>query len=207
MLGSLVSLLVAVALAAGLGPICFDLLVWSARVLRFPLPDTIATIGGAVLGLAFACWRRPSWFAHTWVHEHAHVVVYALLHLRWPSGLYVTDGKGGEVEHFETDPIRGALVRIAPYTLPLLLTPVLLLRQFAVTTPGPWRQVLSGLAAFLVIHHLQALYHNIRINLSGDQSDLVKVGRPLSFVLIVLSVLLLAAWTIRVLWKGMSSGY
>jgi len=206
MIGSIVRLLVAVALGAALGPICFDILQWAARVVRWPLPDTVSTIAGSVLGVAFACWRRPSWFAHTWVHEHAHVVVYVALHLRWPSGLYVSDGKGGEVEHFETDAVRSVLVRIAPYTLPLLLTPVLLVRHFAVTEPGPWRHVFSGLAAFLIIHHVQALYHNVRINISGDQSDLVKVGRPLSFVLIALAMLLLAAWTIRALWSGLPSG-
>ena len=64
----------------------------------------------------------------------------------------------------------------------------------------------SAAVAFLAITHLQSLYHNVRINLSGDQADLVKVGRPLSFVLIALVMMLVAAWTIRVLWSGLPSG-
>jgi len=99
------------------------------------------------------------------------------------------------------------LVQIAPYTVPMLLLPALFARHLLVTGPGPWRHVLSAAVAFLVVHHLQSLYHNVRINVSGDQADLVKVGRPLSFVLIALAQLLLAAWTIRALWRGLPSGW
>lgn len=207
MIGPIVRLLVAVALGAGLGPICFLLLQWSARVIRWPLPDTVATIAGAVLGCAFVFWRRPNWFIHTWIHEHCHLLVYVLLHGRTPTGLVVRDGKGGAVEHVDTGPIRSVLVQIAPYTLPLLLVPVLAARHLLAGTPDGWRHVLSGAAAFLVITHVQSLYHNIRINVSGDQSDLVKVGRPLSFVLIAMAMMLMAAWTVRALWSGPASGY
>ena len=205
MIGSIVRLLVAAALGAGLGPICFDVLQWAAKVVRWPLPDTAATIVGAAVGLLFLLWRKPNWFIHTAVHELCHLVVCLLVFVR-PTGITVTDGRGGAVEHIETDPIRSTLIQIAPYTLPLLLTPALIVRQFIVIDPGAWRHALSGAVAFLAITHLQALYHNVRINLSGDQADLVKVGRPLSFVLIALALLLVAAWTIRVLWSGLPSG-
>lgn len=206
MIGPIVRLLVAAALAAALGPICFDVLQWAARVVRWPLPDTVASIAGAAVGLLFLFWRKPNWFIHTAVHELCHLVVCLLVFVR-PTGITVTDGRGGAVEHIETDPIRSTLIQIAPYTLPLLLIPVLIVRQFIIIAPGSWRHALSAAVAFLAITHLQALYHNVRINLSGDQADLVKVGRPLSFVLIALVMMLVAAWTIRVLWGGLPSGF
>ena len=205
-LGALVRLLVAIALAIGLGPICFDVLHWAARGLRWPPPDAAATVAGAGLGLMFMLWRKPNWFIHTAVHELCHLIVCLLVFVR-PTGISVTDGRGGAVEHIETGPIRSTLIQIAPYTLPLLLIPALITRHFIVTGPDPWRHVLSAVVAFLWVTHLQALYHNIRINISGDQADLVKVGRPLSFVLIALSLLLVSAWTVRALYTGMPSGY
>ena len=205
MLGPIARLLVAVALGAGLGPICVDVLQWSARVVRWPLPDIAATLGGAAIGLLFLFWRKPNWFIHTAVHELCHLVLCLLVFVR-PTGITVTDGRGGTVEHIETDAVRSTLIQIAPYTLPLLLIPVLVVRHFIITDPGPWRQVLSGAVAFFAITHLQALYHNIRINLSGDQADLVKVGRPLAFVLIALALMLVVAWIIRALWSGVPSG-
>lgn len=206
MIGTIVRLLVAIALAAGLGPICFDVVRWAGLGLSWVLPDAAATLGGAAAGLLFIFWRAPNAFVHTAVHELCHFLVCLVVFVR-PTGITITDGRGGAVEHLETDPIRSTLIQIAPYTLPLLLIPVLVLRQFVITGPDPWRHVLSAAVAFLFVTHLQSLYHNVRINLSGDQADLVKVGRPLSFVLIVLVLMLVAAWTIRVLWSGAISGY
>lgn len=204
---ALVRLLVAMALAAGLGPICFDVLHWVGRSLHRLPADVLASAGGAVIGAVFVCWRRPNWFIHTWIHEHSHLFVYVLLHGRTPRGLQVSDGRGGAIEHVETDPVRGTLVQIAPYTLPLLLLPVLVVRSLFVTEPGPWRHVLSALVAFAFIHHLQALFHNIRLNWRGEDADLVKVGRPLAFVLIAIALMLLSAWVLRALWHGFPSGW
>lgn len=206
MLGALVRLLVAIALAAGLGPICFDVLHWVARGLRWPPPDVAATAGGAALGLLFILWRKPNWFIHTGVHELCHLIMCLLVFVR-PTAIAVTDGRGGAVEHIETDPVRATLIQIAPYTVPLLLLPALATRHFIITAPGPWRHALSAAVAFLFVHHLQALYHNIRLNVSGDQADLVKVGRPLSFVLIALFQMLVSAWVLRALWTGLESGW
>lgn len=207
MLNAIVRFLIAVGLAAGCGPFCWQLLAWAARGLPWPLPDTAATLGGAALGLLLAFWSRPNWFFHTWLHEHAHLIVYVLLHWRTPTGLQVTDGRGGALEHLETDPFRATLVQIAPYTLPLLLLPALALRHYAVVEPGVPRHIISGLVGFLFLHHLQGLYHNVRINWKGSQADLVKVGRPLSFVLIVLVLMLVTAWTLRALSVGAPSGW
>ncbi len=52
-----------------------------------------------------------------------HLIVCLLVFIR-PTGISVTDGRGGAFEHVETGPIRSTLIQIAPYTLPLLLTPV-----------------------------------------------------------------------------------
>ncbi len=206
MFGSIARLLIAVALAVGLGPICFDVLQWAAKGIVWPLPDTIASVGGGALGLLFIFWRRPNAFVHTAVHEICHLLVCLLVFVR-PTGISVTDGRGGQVEHVETDAIRSTLIQIAPYTLPLLLLPALVVRHFIVVAPGSWRHALSAAVAFLFVTHLQSLYHNVRINISGDQADLVKVGRPLSFVLIGLVLILVAAWTIRALWSGAASAY
>lgn len=206
-IGWLVRLLVGIALAAGAGPICWDVLLWAAKGVRWPIPDAIATLGGGALGILFVFWRRPNGFIHTYIHEHCHLFVYVALHGRTPMGLHVSDGQGGALEHIETDPIRSTIVQIAPYTLPLLLLPALVARHFFVSEPGAWRHVLSGAVAFLFATHLQGLYHNVRINISGNQSDLVKVGRPLSFVLISLVLMLVSAWTLRALWTGFASGY
>lgn len=204
-LGAFVRLLVAIALATGLGPICFDVLHWAARPLHRAPPDAIATSAGVIVGLLFILWRKPNWFIHTAVHELCHLVVCLLVFVR-PAGITVTDGRGGAVEHIETDAVRATLIQIAPYTLPLLLIPILVTRQFIIVDPEPWRQVLSAATAFFYITHVQALYHNIRLNLTGDQADLVKVGRPLSFVIIALAMMLVSAWTIRVLWGGVVAG-
>jgi hypothetical protein len=40
----------------------------------------------------------------------------------------------------------------------------------------------------------------VKINITGKQSDLVRVGRPLSLVLIATALSWTAAWTVIVLW-------
>ncbi|MEK7415597.1 MAG: hypothetical protein AAB263_20010 [Planctomycetota bacterium] len=206
MIATIVSLLVAIALAVGAGPLCWYVLQWSALKVTWPPPDAAATTAGAGLGLLFLLWRKPNWFLHTAVHELCHFLVCLLVFVR-PTGISITDGKGGAVEHVQTDPVRSTIISIAPYTLPLLLLPVLAIRHFVITSPDPWRHVMSGLCALLFVTHLQGLFHNVRINITGDQSDLVKVGRPLSAVLITLILMLVTAWTLRALWTGEPSGH
>ena len=112
----------------------------------------------------------------------------------------VTGDQGGAVGHESVDPFRGTIISIAPYTLPLLLAIALGFRMW-VDDPSHVRTFLSGFCGLLFIHHLQALYHNVRINMWGKQADLVKVGRPLSAVLIATALLFTTAWTVVVLWS------
>jgi hypothetical protein len=203
---TLVRLLIAIALAIGALPLAWVVLEWALRHARWPLPDTVATLGGGALGLAWMLWRKPNWFWHTAVHELCHLVTCWLLWVK-VSGISISDGKGGAVEHVETDPLRSTLIAIAPYTLPLVLLPALVARHWFVTDPGPWRTALSALCAFLFATHLHGLFHNVRINITGDQADLVKVGRPLSLVLIALVLVLVTAWGLRALSLGADSGF
>jgi hypothetical protein len=205
-LSTIVRLLIALALAAGLLPLAWEVLAWALRGVRWPPPDVWAVSSGGAAGVGLMLWRRPNWFLHTAIHELCHLVACCLLLVR-PTGISITDGRGGAVEHLQTGPIRSTLIAIAPYTLPLLLAPALGARHLLADDPGPWRTALSALSAFLAVTHLHALYHNIRINITGDQSDLVRVGRPLSAVLIAIALMLIAAWTLVALWSGPGAGH
>lgn len=204
MLRALISCAVAIPLAVLGLPWCWQVLVhqWSTRIAGSsdPWPDHAqAVVIGTVLGVALAWWKRPNWFVHTAIHELCHLLACLLLLVR-PRKFTVSDGSGGAVEYdAPSDPFRGVIIAIAPYTLPLVLVLALLARRF-VPVAGPWEAIASGVAAFAFIHHLQGLYHNIRLNFWGKDSDLVKTGRPLSAVLIAGVLLLVTAWTIHELW-------
>ena len=79
-----------------------------------------------------------------------------------------------------------------------LLLPLLLAQELLPV--GPWRQVSTGLASLAFFSHLHGLWHNIRLNLTGSDSDLVRTGRPLAAVLIVLGLALTLALVLLVLW-------
>ncbi len=162
---------------------------------RFP----VAVIIGTGLGLGFLFLRRPNLLLHTLVHEACHALLCLLLFVRL-RGIRATDGRGGEVEHDQADPLRTTLIAIAPYTLPLLLGPALLARMW--WHEGIAAMILAGLCAFLFITHLQGLALNIRLNFWGSDADLPKVGRFLALVLIAGVLLLLTAAVINVLWAG-----
>ncbi len=205
MIRALVSLAAAIPLAIIGLPWCWYALAhqWSKRVAggMGPWPEHApVVIAGACLGIALALWKRPNWFLHTAIHELCHLIACLLL-LVQPRRFTVSDGQGGSVEYVApTDPVRGVLIAIAPYTLPLVLVAALLARRFT-ATDGIAEAIASGAAAFAYVHHLQGLYHNVRLNLWGTDSDLVKTGRPLSAVLIAGTLLLVTAWTIRELWR------
>lgn len=199
MLGPAIRLLAAAGLAVAALPSCWELLRRSWLALPWPPSDALPLAVGAAAGILVVLWRRPNWLIHTIIHELCHVVACILLLVGfYPLSFRASNGRGGSVEHARTDPVRGTLIQIAPYTLPLLLAPALLVRQF-IPLPAPWPEALGAAIAFLYAHHLQALYHNVRLNISGDQADLVKVGRPLALVLIAAALLLVTAWTLRVL--------
>lgn len=172
--------------------------VWQSRSALLPPVDRWWAVGGFLLAIPVVLWNRPNAFFHTLVHEACHALFCLLLGVKVTS-FQVTDGQGGAVGHQRVDPVRGTIISIAPYTLPLLLAIPLLLRHW-ITEPSLWRSLLTALIAFLYVHHLHALYFNVRINLWGRQSDLYKVGRPLSAVLIAIALLWTTLWTVTTLW-------
>ncbi len=160
--------------------------------------DPLALYCGAACALLLMLFKRPNWFLHTFIHESAHALMCLVL-LVPVSGFRATHGHGGEVAHGRSGPLRGTLISIAPYILPLLLIPPLAAAPF-VPGDGPWHPLCSAAAGFAALQHLQGLYHNVRLNISGPGADLVKVGRPLSLVLIAGSLLLIGTWVLAVLW-------
>jgi hypothetical protein len=95
--------------------------------------------------------------------------------------------------------VRATVIALAPYTLPVLLAPVLVLRIFA-PEPSIWRATLAAAAGFFFVHHLHGLWHNVRLNFWGRQADLAKAGRPLSAVVISGVLCLVLTWWLDVLW-------
>jgi hypothetical protein len=199
---AVLSLIAAIALGLLGLPWCWLLLLDSWRRAAavddgMPL-DPLALYCGGGCALLLMLFKRPNWFLHTVIHETAHALMCVMLFVP-VSGFRATHGHGGEVAHGRCDPLRGTLISIAPYILPLLLIPPLAVAPF-VPGDGPWHPLCSAVAAFAALQHLQGLYHNVRLNFSGTGADLPKVGRPLSLVLIAGSLLLIAAWVLTVLW-------
>ena len=162
---------------------------------RFPVAIGV----GAAVGIILMFVRRPNLLFHTFVHEACHALLCLLTFVRI-RGVSFTDGRGGQVEHDQADPVRTTLIAIAPYTVPLLLGPALLARLW-------WHDeiashALSGVCAFLFVAHLHGLALNIRLNFWGTEADLPRVGRFLALVVILGTLLLLTAGTIEVLWTG-----
>jgi hypothetical protein len=196
----LISLLIAIALAVLVAPQALDLAVRTvlSRTDPWSAPqDPWAVLLGLVVGVAWMSWRRPSWFWHTWVHEHAHLAACLVLGVRIRA-LAASDGRGGSLDYDAVDPVRGSLIALAPYVVPLALLPLLLLQE--ALPAGPWRQAASGLATVACGTHLHGLWHNIRLNSTGPESDLVRVGRPLAAVVILIALLLLMTAVFAVLW-------
>ena len=199
-MATIIRLIVAILLALSLLPWAFYLTVDALRLedTWFPQEDRLGILIGACCGIAFVLWKRPNAFIHTFVHEACHAILCLSLGVRVTS-FRVTNGDGGAVGHTSVDPFRGTIISIAPYTLPLLLGICLGFRMWF-DEPTTTRHVLSALCAFFFVHHLQALYYNIRINMWGKQADLVKVGRPLSAILIATALCFTTFWTIKVFW-------
>ena len=178
-------------------------LPWSLHILsnnwdqHYFLPrDGIAVIVGAALGVLLVFAKKPNWLIHTLIHESAHALACLFLGVRIRN-FQASDGKGGAVIHDKTGPVRGTIISLAPYTLPLILIPLFIIHIFI---SDPWYHVLmSGLISFAYVHHLHGLYHNVRLNFWGKQSDLAKAGRPLSIACIASCLALVTAWTIKVL--------
>lgn len=203
MLRTVVGWVVAGVLAVVALPWCAHVLAWTwqRHVMGAPrhLPeDPWAVACGLAGAVALMCWKKPDWFLHTLIHEAGHALMCAALWVRI-SSFHVSRDRGGEVVYERPDALRSALIGIAPYTVPLPLIPALLIVRLA-AEGTVWHAAGSALSAFAYLLHLQALWHNLRLNWRGDDSDLVRLGRPLAAVLIVGVLLLVTAWVVGMLW-------
>jgi len=201
MLRSLLSAALAALLAFTALPWCWTVLcgAWQLAITqsRQPWPaDPLAVACGVVAGVGLMVWKRPNWLVHTAIHELCHLLMCMVLFVPVNS-FRATRGQGGEVTHRRIDPLRETLIGIAPYTLPLVLLPCLLALRFA--PAGSWHALASGCTGLAYVHHLHGLFHNVRLNARGAGSDLVKIGRPLSAMLILGTLMLVTAWVITLL--------
>lgn len=199
LLSAAVRLVIGVTLAIVVLPWCFALL-WYRIGLAYGTPfHPWSLLIGLAVASALVWWRKPNWLIHTLIHESCHAVVCVLLRVKI-TAFQATDGQGGAVIHRKVDPLRTTLIALAPYTLPLLLAPVLVLRHIT-PAPSTLAMVLNFLVGFLTVHHLHGLYHNVRINFWGRQADLTRAGKVLSLVVITGVHALLAAWWVAVIWR------
>ncbi len=166
---------------------------------RRHLPEeAMAMACGLAIGLLIIFLRRPNWLLHTMVHEACHGLACLMMGVK-VHRVMASDGRGGVVEHAPVGRLRTAVISLAPYTLPLLLAPLLIARWFS--PEGALRSVLSALAVIAYVTHLTALTHNIRLNLRDPKGDLAVVGRALSLAVIGCVLILVTAATIVVLWR------
>jgi hypothetical protein len=194
-----VRLVIGILLGLAALPWCVDLLFDTLRTHRHLPQDPWAVAIGAVLGLLVVFAGRPNWLVHTLIHELCHAVLCLILGVRVRS-FQISDGEGGFVKHDQSDVLRGTVILIAPYTLPLLLAPVLLARMWY-HEPSPVRIGLSGAVAFLFVTHLVGLWRNVVTNFWGAEGDLAKVGRFLALVIILAVLILVVVWTVGTLWS------
>jgi hypothetical protein len=199
MLGTVLRFLVGLVLGVTLLPAGVWLVARIARGLSSPWPeDPIWLIAGAGIGVLFAT-MRPNWLLHTFLHECAHAVACLALGVRIRS-FTATAGNGGCVEYDAPGPVRNTLIAIAPYTLPLVAGPLLVVQHLA--GERDWRPAATLLCGWALVAHLHGLYHNIRLNFFGTDSDLATTGRLLGLVLIACGLCLLAALAMAVLWSS-----
>ena len=152
----------------------------------------------------YAVVARPNLMLHTWLHETAHALMCVLLLVR-VGAMSASAGQGGEIRHAPAGPIRTTAILIAPYILPLLAGPVLVMRYFC--DPGWLRLGLTGLCGFTLILHLSDLWLNVRLNAFGREADIPRVGHLLAVVLMSSSLLLLAAAMVVVLHSSSPPGW
>lgn len=165
---------------------------WNRLQLVDGLPPYPAALGiGLACGVALILWKKPNWLIHTLIHEACHAIACVLLGVR-VHNFQATDGKGGAVIHDKTDPLRTIIIALAPYTLPLLMAPVLIIRTLM--DPGRAEMIVTGFVGFLLTDHLHGLYHNVRLNFWGKQADLTRAGKLLSIGVIASCLFLVLAW-------------
>ncbi|MFM2091454.1 MAG: Peptidase M50B-like, partial [Planctomycetota bacterium] len=194
-----VRFLIGLVLGLTLLPACVWVAGRAVRAAPSPWPeDPLWLVAGVGIGILFAA-MRPNWFLHTFLHECAHATACILLGVRIRS-FSATAGKGGCVEYDAPGPVRNTLIAIAPYTLPLVAGPLLAIQHVA--GERDWRPAVTLLCGWALVAHLHGLYHNIRLNFFGSDSDLAVTGRLLGMVLIACALVLLAALAVWVLWSS-----
>ena len=198
MLSASVRFLVGLLIGLAALPLCVDLLIAVVQARRHLPPDPLALAGGLLLGAVLGFWRRPNELLHTLLHEAAHALACVVLLVRIQR-IAASAGKGGEVTHDAVDPIRTALIAIAPYTLPLMLGPALLARALVVE-PTPWRAGLQALVGLLFVTHLAGLGRNLARNWQGNGADIPRVGHLTAAVLVTIALMLVLTATIVVCW-------
>jgi hypothetical protein len=180
-------------------PGCVQLLCLTIAAHPGEPQDPWAVAFGLGCGVALGAMMRPTWFFHTWMHENSHLLMCSLFWLRIDQ-FQASSGQGGAVVYEHVGPIRRTLIALAPYTLPLILLPLALARWLV--PAGWWREGLSAAVACAAVHHLVAVFHNVRTNFWAGDGDLAVAGRFFSLVAIVEMLLLVAAGLVVVLWSG-----
>lgn len=193
MLGFLVGTAVACGLAILVVP-----LSWAAftqaldNAPRLPR-DPWFLLAGMLIGLVSQVTGRPSLLFRAIVHESAHALACLVLFVPI-RGFMASRTEGGFVQHVKTGPIRTVLILIAPYVLPLLLAPPLIVAFFQ-HQPSPWREIVTAWCGGATIVHVGHLLWNMRHNWWGKESDLRRIGWPLSLILIALAAIWIGvAW-------------
>jgi hypothetical protein len=200
---AIVSWLVALAIALILVPIGVHLLLWAMHS-RSPLPrDPISLAMGCIFGVGFVVWRRPSELWHVMAHEACHAIACVCTGTKIHR-FQASDSEGGAVVHAAVGPVREAAIALAPYVLPLLLAPALVVRWWLIPQKGVVAAVFSGICGFLVLPHVVGLVLNVKRNCWTPDADLARVGRVLSLVVIVLAQVLLLTALLIVLWPHRS---
>jgi hypothetical protein len=177
-------------------PWCAQVLhhAWRVYVLG-PPADEYALFSGLALGVAAMFWTKPNLLMHTALHEAAHALMCMLLFVRVGS-ISASAGQGGEIRHAPVDPIRAIPILIAPYVLPMVLGPLLLMRFLC--PPGILHGILTFACGLGIIIHLHGLWLNLRLNTVGKGADIPRVGHLLSFALAASALLLTAAAAVAV---------
>jgi len=164
-----------------------------------PPPDLWWVLLLGLIAGALVSWRlRNSVFVHAWVHEATHAVVAALLLVKVDFFVAKPDGSG-QIQHASSGNLRNAIISLAPYSFPLVLGPMLLVRE--ILRPGLPVAIASFLSAGAVVFHLAFLWRNLRVNFPRPGSDIAKTGRVASTGVIAVSLIWVLRWSMEALWR------
>lgn len=166
---------------------CFNLAaLWLCRGQFLPLENWLPFLSGFLCYFVFAFavkkfLKRDFGFAITFVHELNHTV-FAALHLRKVSSFNAHESKGGEMSYAGKPT---PLIVLAPYSVPIVSLPLLLLGCFVVEAAVPW---VTRAVGFSLGFYLHALKHDFHLG----QTDFYVYGLPfsLSFIAWLNSALL-----------------